>query len=110
MQEPQETRIQSLVLEDPLEKGMATHSNILAWKIPWTEKFGGLQCMELQRVGHDWDSAKYPLYIMQSVHTMFLVNKLKYIYVLNTIKKKNRWKMMEIGGIGGKQKRWKMMY
>lgn len=41
---------------------------------------------------------------------MFLVNKLKYIYVLNTIKKKNRWKMMEIGGIGGKQKRWKMMY
>ena len=44
----QETRIQSLGGEDPLEKGMATHSSILAWKIPWTEEPG-----KLQRVGHD---------------------------------------------------------
>ena len=41
-------------LEDPLEEEMATHSGILAWKIPWTEESGGLQSMGLQRVGHDW--------------------------------------------------------
>ena len=49
----QETRVQSLGEEDPLEKGMATHTSILAWRIPWTEKPGGLQSMELQRVRHD---------------------------------------------------------
>ena len=40
-------------LEDPLEKGMATHSSILAWRIPWIEEPGGLQSMGLQRVGHN---------------------------------------------------------
>ena len=49
----QETRFQSLGWEDPLEKEVATHSSILAWRIPWTEKPGGLQSMGLQRVGHD---------------------------------------------------------
>ena len=49
----QETWIQSLGWEDPLEQGMATHPSILAWKIPWTEKSGRLQSMGLQRVGHD---------------------------------------------------------
>ena len=49
----QETRVQSLGREDPLEKGMATHSNILAWRIPWTEEPSGLQSMGSQRVGHD---------------------------------------------------------
>ena len=49
----QETRVQSLGWEDLLEKEMATHSSILAWKIPWTEEPGGLQSMELQRVRHD---------------------------------------------------------
>ena len=44
----QETRIRSLGQEDPLEKGMATHSSILAWRIPWTEEPGGLQSTELQ--------------------------------------------------------------
>ena len=39
----QEMQVQSLVWEDPLEEKMATHSSILAWKIPWTEEFGGLQ-------------------------------------------------------------------
>ena len=43
-------RVQSLGWEDPLEEGMATHSSISAWKIPWTEKLGGLQSMGLQRV------------------------------------------------------------
>ena len=45
-------RVQSLGREDPLEEGMATHSSILVWKIPWTEDPGGLQSIESQRVGH----------------------------------------------------------
>ena len=48
-----ETWVQSLGGEDSLEKEMATHSNILAWKIPWTEEPGRLQSMGSQRVGHD---------------------------------------------------------
>ena len=43
----------SLSREDPLEKGMSTHSSILAWRIRWTEEPGGLQSMRMQRVGHD---------------------------------------------------------
>ena len=46
--EMQETQVQSLGQEDPLEKGMSTHSSILAWRIPWTEESGGLQSMESQ--------------------------------------------------------------
>ena len=49
----QENCIQLQGQEDPLEKGMATHSSILAWRIPWTEEPGGLQSMGSQRVGHD---------------------------------------------------------
>ena len=49
----QETRIRSLGWEDPLEKGMATHSSIPAWSVPWTEEPGGLQSMESHRVGHN---------------------------------------------------------
>jgi len=45
--------IASLGQEDPLEEGMATHSRVLAWRIPWTEKPGWLQSMGLNRVGHD---------------------------------------------------------
>ena len=48
----QETWIRSLGREDPMEEGMATHSSILAWSIPWTEEPGGLQSMGSQRVGH----------------------------------------------------------
>ena len=50
----QETQVWSLGWEDPLEKGMATHSSILAWRIPWIEEPGGLQSMGSQRVRHDW--------------------------------------------------------
>jgi len=53
MQETQEMWVQSLGWEDPLEKGMATHSSILAWEIPWTEEPNGLQSMESQRVEHN---------------------------------------------------------
>ena len=49
----QETQVRSLGQEDPLEKGMATHFSILAWRVPWTEEQGGLQSMGLQRVRHD---------------------------------------------------------
>ena len=49
----QETRVQSLGQEDPLEEEMAIHSSTIAWKIPWTEEPGRLQSMGSQRVGHD---------------------------------------------------------
>ena len=49
----QETQVQSLGQEDPLEKEMATDSSILAWRMPWTEEPGGLQSVGLQRVGHN---------------------------------------------------------
>ena len=50
----QETQVQSLGQEDPLEKKTATHSSILAWEFPWTEEPGGLQSMGSGIVGHDW--------------------------------------------------------
>ena len=53
MQETQETRVQSLGWEDPLEEDMTTYSSILAWEIPWTEEPGGLKSMGSQRVGYD---------------------------------------------------------
>ena len=53
MQEMQETQVQSLDQEDPLEEEMAIHSSILAWRIPWTKEPRGLQSMGTQRVGHD---------------------------------------------------------
>ena len=49
-----ETWVRNLSWEDPLEEGMATHSSILAWSIPWTEEPGGLESIGLQRVRHDW--------------------------------------------------------
>ena len=53
MQDMKEIRVRSLDGEDPIEKGMATHSSILAWRIPWTEESGEQQSMVLQRVVHD---------------------------------------------------------
>ena len=50
----QKMQVRSLGWEDPLEKGTATHSSMLAWEIPWTAEPGGLQSMGSQRVGHDW--------------------------------------------------------
>ena len=54
MQEMQETEVQSLGGEDPLKKGMTTHSSVLAWRIPWTEEPGGLQSLGSQRIRHEW--------------------------------------------------------
>ena len=53
-----ETQVRSLGREDPLETEMATHSSILAWRIPWTEEPGRLQSMGSQRVGHDWATSQ----------------------------------------------------
>ena len=53
MQEIQRRQAQSLGWEDPLKEGMATHSSIFTWRIPWIEEPGGLQCVGLQRLGHD---------------------------------------------------------
>ena len=55
----QEARIQSLGQEDPLEEGVATHSSLLARRIPWTEKSGQLQSMGSQRAGHDWTASTH---------------------------------------------------
>ena len=52
-QEMQQTGVQSLSQEDPLDEGMATHASILAWRLPWTEKPGRLQSIGSQRVRHD---------------------------------------------------------
>ena len=59
----QQTWVRSLGQEDPPEKGMATHSHILAWRIPWSEEPGGLQSIELQRVGHDWVTNTFTLLV-----------------------------------------------
>ena len=56
----QETQLLSLDWKDPLEKEMATHSSFLAWEIPWKEEPGGLQSMELQRVGYDLATSQHP--------------------------------------------------
>ena len=53
VQEIQETQFRSLGWEDPLEEGMATHSSLLAWRIPWTEEPGRLQSMQSRRVRHN---------------------------------------------------------
>ena len=85
----QETQNHFLGWEDPLKKGMATHSSILAWRIPWTEEPGGLQSMGLQRVGND---------LVTNTHTVTIVNNtvlytckwLKQILnILNTRKESN---------------------
>ena len=61
-----ETWVQSLGREDPLEEGMATHSSILAWRIPWTEEPDGPQSTGSQRVGHDRET-KHSTYMKRSM-------------------------------------------
>ena len=65
-----ETQVQTLGQEDPLEKGMATHSSIFAWKISWTEEPGRLQSMGLQRVRHDCD---FTLFFLSFFYACILV-------------------------------------
>ena len=63
----QETWVQSLGQEDPLEEEMATHASILAWRIPWTEESGGLQSMGSQRVRHDLATQQQQQNIKQNI-------------------------------------------
>ena len=62
-----ETQVWSLGWENPLEEGMATYSRILAWRIPWTEEPGGLQCIGSRRVRHNW--AQYSIVKNKHTHT-----------------------------------------
>ena len=68
----QETQVRSLGLDDPLEKEVATHSSILAWRIPWTEEPGRLQSMGWQRVRHDCNNLKEIIKLIKS-HLPFQV-------------------------------------
>ena len=61
-----DTWVRSLGQEDLLEKGMATHSSILAWRILWTEDPGGLQSMELQRYGNDWETNSFTFHMQKN--------------------------------------------
>ena len=70
----QETRVRYLGQEDPPEKEMATHSSVPAWKIPWAEEPGGLQFMQLQRVGHDWATFNFTFNLMKAVLPLLEVN------------------------------------
>ena len=63
-----ETRVLSLGWEEPLEKGMATHSSILAWKIPWTERPGRLQSMDSQRARDNWTTNTFTFMITLNAH------------------------------------------
>ena len=68
----QEIRVRSLGWGDLLEEEMATHSNILAWEILWTEESGGLQSMVLKKVGHDLATKPSPpIYILQMLYLLF---------------------------------------
>ena len=72
-----------LCWEDPLEKGMETYFSILAWRIPWTEKSGGLQSIGSQRAGHDWESEHTCRKDPVKVHTLYLVVTPSLLYFLN---------------------------
>ena len=81
-----ETQVPSLGWEDLLEKEMATHSSILAWKIPWTEGPGRLQSMGSQRVGHNWATSLYftlyvHLYTSVCVYTYICTSVFPVIYI-----------------------------
>ena len=71
----QETQVQSLGLEDPLEKGMAAHSCILPWRIPWTEEPGRLQSMGSQRVRHNWATNNFTSLFSVRVNQCISVRK-----------------------------------
>ena len=74
MQEPQETWVQSLGGEDPLEEEMENYSSILAWRIPWTEKTARLQSMRSQRVRHDWSNLAWLKYKPQYLPVLIFLD------------------------------------
>ena len=80
-----ETWIQSLGQEDPLEKEMATHSSILAWKIPWMEQCGSLQSMGLQRVGHNWATSLSFLTPSQRINVVCTISQSGLLVSLSSV-------------------------
>ena len=90
MQETQVAQAQSLGREDPLEEDMATHSSILAWRIPWTEEPGGLQSMGLLGVRH---YSNYTHACMPSVSLTYYVSQEKYISLFSNKMKQNDLKL-----------------
>ena len=99
-----ETRVRPLGQEDPLEKGMATHSSILAWRIPWTEDPGGLQSMGLKRDGQDWATNTFSFQFhwkefrhnwVTNTFTFHLLGKYSHITAKSTLSEK-RWNNFSI--------------
>ena len=82
----QETRVQSLYREDPMEEEMADHSSILAWKILWMEESGGLQSMGSWRVGHDWATfTSFSLVHAKYTHFLCFNEFLDYLFPLSFV-------------------------
>ena len=77
-----ETQVRSLGWEDPMKKGMATHSSILAWEIPWTEEPGGLQSMGSQRVRHDRATNTLTYVFFNSFHQCFVIFIVQLFFLL----------------------------
>ena len=114
----QETRVQSLGREDPLEKEMATHSSILAWTIPWTEEAGGLPSMGSWRVRHNWPCRykwNHTLYTFEigfcsgsritlrlnqfvshiSISLLFISKKYRIVWVHHSLFNNSHWRTFE---------------
>ena len=87
MQKSQETQVQSLDWENPLEKGMTPHSSILAYRIPWIEETGGLQSIGMQRVGHNWSNLLHMHGLQHSGSSFFTIfwNFLKIMFIASLI-------------------------
>ena len=87
-----ETQVRSLGQEDPLEKEMATHSSIVAWKIPWTEEPDRLQSMGSQRVGHDWATSLTSLKcVTESLGCAAAINIVNQLYFNKKMNFKNHF-------------------
>ena len=98
MQETQEMWVRSLGQEDPLEKGMATHSHSIAWRIPWKEEPGGLQSIRSQRVVHDWSNIAHMHKSRIYVYNQFLPSTtkvLKYQVICNGKDSGKDWRQWE---------------
>ena len=93
----QETWVRSEGQEDPLEKGMAIHSSILAGRIPWTEEAGGLQCMESQKVRHDWVTNTFTFILMlktlQWISTLLRVTAKSLKRLSRTKESSTQWRL-----------------
>ena len=89
----QETPVQSLDWEDPLEEGMATHSIILAWKIPWTEEPGRLQFIGSQRVAHNWSD----LSRLMNIYFILCYNPLLLLFCCPNCSVFGYWALIPVG-------------